>query len=207
MSDDSSEEKCQRPAKRRSKCRDFRATADQFDRLYFNENSVYSDRDFEKLFRMQRKFFARFEQAISGKGEFKFRSRDATGRSSANLQILCIICDPITLARINWNGHRQILVDFRSCRFENTDHKPCLLEFSDLHCNGFKLLLCLAYPFGHLISFWLHFPVWENWKGRTPSSKMLQLSDQYQFLDVGWHSCMLALSFCTQYHCRLVLRP
>lgn len=76
----SSESDEERPRKRRNKARDFQDTHRRFERLYFTNNPVYSEADFERRFRIPRRIFERIDRTIRGKGECKDGLKDATGK-------------------------------------------------------------------------------------------------------------------------------
>lgn len=53
------------------------AGAKQLDRDYFDENSVYDERDFRRRFRMRKNLFVRIEKAIEVKDNYFVQKRDA----------------------------------------------------------------------------------------------------------------------------------
>lgn len=106
MSDERSKKKSQPPEKGCNKCHDLRAAADRFEQLYFNENSVYFNSNFEKRFYMPKGLFAHIEPAKSWKGEFKLHSKGATENPSTNPRIktiaaLCVLAYIVSLDQIN----------------------------------------------------------------------------------------------------------
>lgn len=65
--------------RRANKDRDFNESDRRFTRLYFGENPVYDENDFERRFRMPRGMFNRIFEGLNGKGIF-VRREDACGK-------------------------------------------------------------------------------------------------------------------------------
>lgn len=78
MDEESSEDEVKAP-RAASKKRDFRETARHVDRLYFNSEQVYDEKDFERHFRVRRRIFDRIEPELQGNGEL-FLKKDYTGK-------------------------------------------------------------------------------------------------------------------------------
>ena len=81
---ESDEEENERSPRKRNKRRDFSATSERFEGFYSSDQSVYSDADYERRFRMPKVLFTIIEQGITGRGEFVDGNKDATGKEGAS---------------------------------------------------------------------------------------------------------------------------
>lgn len=76
---DSDESDYERQPRKPNKPRDFIGAYKRFIRFYFSPTCIYSERDFERRFRLPRSLFENIFKKLEGNGEFK-QQRDATGK-------------------------------------------------------------------------------------------------------------------------------